>query len=523
MVFQNYALYPHMTVRENMGFALKLAKAPRDEIGRKVDEAAWILGIEEHLDRKPAHLSGGQRQRVAMGRAIVRNPKAFLMDEPLPNLDAKLRVRTRTEIALLQQRLGTTMIYVTHDQIEALTLGDRIAVLRAGALQQVGTPADLYGHPENVFVAGFIGSPSMNFLPERLDGETLRIAIGDIPISDRLRRRLESGEWRRDGREVIVGIRPEQFEDATLVGDRSRGGTFTTEVDALESMGSEYYAHLRSTRTRSACRACPCGSACASGSKIDTSRSAIRSPRIRLRIWPVTRSDRSMNVSSLSIWRNFAPAPRPRARRRATTTSRLASRIERSTSLPACSVSSSACCLRSPVRPPKRAGHRPHAAADRSRAIPHMPRVPADLRQKLARLARQHPSRVERQPRVGRVAHVRLDHGRVDPDRPRPEPLLPPGLVDHHPGDLVHHLGAEPARQLAHRRLVRRPLPQRDQTEAAQMQRVRHLPHQRLIPPAGPLLDHHQPHIRRHRDRRPAMSPRLLLPVRLDRRQQLRI
>ena len=192
MVFQNYALYPHMTVRENMGFALKLAKAPRDEIGRKVDEAARILGIEEHLDRKPAHLSGGQRQRVAMGRAIVRNPKAFLMDEPLSNLDAKLRVQTRTEIALLQQRLGTTMIYVTHDQIEALTLGDRIAVLRAGALQQVGTPADLYGHPENVFVAGFIGSPSMNFLPGRLDGETLRIAIGDIPISDRLRRRLES-------------------------------------------------------------------------------------------------------------------------------------------------------------------------------------------------------------------------------------------------------------------------------------------------------------------------------------------
>ena len=244
MVFQNYALYPHMTVRENMGFALKLAKAPRDEISRKVDEAARILGIEEHLDRKPAHLSGGQRQRVAMGRAIVRNPKAFLMDEPLSNLDAKLRVQTRTEIARIQQRLGTTMIYVTHDQIEALTLGDRIAVLRAGALQQVGTPADLYGHPENLFVAGFIGSPSMNFLPGRLDGETLRTAIGDIPVSDRLRRRVESGDWSRGGREVIVGIRPEQFEDATLVGDRSRGGTFTTKVDTLESVGSEYYAHF---------------------------------------------------------------------------------------------------------------------------------------------------------------------------------------------------------------------------------------------------------------------------------------
>jgi multiple sugar transport system ATP-binding protein len=166
------------------------------------------------------------------------------MDEPLSNLDAQLRVQTRTEIARIQQRLGTTMIYVTHDQIEALTLGDRIAVLRAGALQQVGTPADLYGHPENLFVAGFIGSPSMNFLPGRLDNETLRIAIGDIPVSDRLRRRLKSGAWRRGGREVIVGIRPEQFEDATLVGDRSRGGIFKTEIDALESVGSEYYAHF---------------------------------------------------------------------------------------------------------------------------------------------------------------------------------------------------------------------------------------------------------------------------------------
>src|SRR2546421_10780367 len=168
MVFQNYALYPHMTVRENMGFALKLAKTPQDEIDRKVAEAAKILDLEQHLDRKPANLSGGQRQRVAMGRAIVRDPSAFLMDEPLSNLDAKLRVQMRTEIARIQQQLGTTMIYVTHDQTEALTLGDRIAVMRAGVLQQVGAPAELYAHPNNLFVAGFIGSPSMNFLPREL-------------------------------------------------------------------------------------------------------------------------------------------------------------------------------------------------------------------------------------------------------------------------------------------------------------------------------------------------------------------
>src|SRR3954462_4389396 len=162
MVFQNYALYPHMTVRENMGFALKLAKTDKAEIDSKVEEAARTLALEPHLDRKPANLSGGQRQRVAMGRAIVRDPKAFLMDEPLSNLDAKLRVQTRTEIARIQQQLGTTMIYVTHDQTEALTLGDRIAVLRAGTLQQVDTPMALYADPINLFVAGFIGSPAMN-------------------------------------------------------------------------------------------------------------------------------------------------------------------------------------------------------------------------------------------------------------------------------------------------------------------------------------------------------------------------
>jgi multiple sugar transport system ATP-binding protein len=243
MVFQNYALYPHMTVRENMGFALKLARIPREEIERKVLEAARILAVEQLLDRKPASLSGGQRQRIAMGRAIVRNPKAFLMDEPLSNLDAKLRVQLRTEISSIQQRLGTTTLYVTHDQVEAMTLGDRIAVMRAGRLQQVGRPTDLYEHPDNVFVAGFIGSPSMNFLQGRLDGDTLRLPIGDVSIPDETRRRLESG--REGGRRgVIVGIRPERFEDASLVGDRSGGHRFKATIDVLESLGSEHYAHF---------------------------------------------------------------------------------------------------------------------------------------------------------------------------------------------------------------------------------------------------------------------------------------
>jgi len=243
MVFQNYALYPHMTVRDNMGFALKLAKVPDAEINSKVTEAARILDLEQHLDRKPANLSGGQRQRVAMGRAIVRNPKAFLMDEPLSNLDAKLRVQMRTEISRIQQQLGTTTIYVTHDQTEAMTLGDRIAVMRAGLLQQVGTPAELYGHPNNLFVAGFIGSPSMNFLPGELSGDTLRLPIGDVRIPERLRGRLGRGPGGGRGG-VIAGIRPEHFEDAALVGDRSRGHTFRAKIDVLESMGSEYYAYF---------------------------------------------------------------------------------------------------------------------------------------------------------------------------------------------------------------------------------------------------------------------------------------
>ena len=243
MVFQSYALYPHMTVRENMGFALKLAKVPRRVIDRKVTEAARILDLEPHLDRKPANLSGGQRQRVAMGRAIVRSPNAFLMDEPLSNLDAQLRVQTRAVIARLQQQLGITTLYVTHDQVEALTLGDRIAVMRAGVLEQVGPPGEIYGRPDNLFVAGFIGSPAMNFLPGRVEGERLRTPIGEIEVADRLRPGLASARGAAQA-SVIVGIRPEHFEDAMLVGDRPDGHTLKATIDVLESVGSEYYAHF---------------------------------------------------------------------------------------------------------------------------------------------------------------------------------------------------------------------------------------------------------------------------------------
>jgi multiple sugar transport system ATP-binding protein len=243
MVFQNYALYPHMTVRENMGFALKLKKVPQEEINRKVSEAAKILDLEAHLDRKPANLSGGQRQRVAMGRAIVREPSVFLMDEPLSNLDAKLRVQMRTEISRIQHQLKTTTIYVTHDQTEAMTLGHRIAVMRAGVLQQVGPPSELYAHPVNLFVAGFIGSPSMNFLPGELEGDTVKLPIGTVAVPEELRRRLESGAG-GGRRGVIAGLRPEHFEDAAVVGDRSHGVTFKANIDVLESMGSEYYAYF---------------------------------------------------------------------------------------------------------------------------------------------------------------------------------------------------------------------------------------------------------------------------------------
>ncbi len=238
MVFQNYALYPHMTVRENMGFALKLAGVDKREIDEKVEDAARTLDLEQHLDRRPANLSGGQRQRVAMGRAIVRDPKAFLMDEPLSNLDAKLRVQMRTEVARLQSKLETTTVYVTHDQTEAMTLGDRVAVMRAGALQQVGTPADLYDNPKNLFVAGFIGSPSMNFMPGEISGGKLQLPIGEVDLSD-----LEVEQ--HDG-QVIAGLRPENFEDIEVIGDlkEERGITFEAEIDLVESLGSDLYAYF---------------------------------------------------------------------------------------------------------------------------------------------------------------------------------------------------------------------------------------------------------------------------------------
>ena len=243
MVFQSYALYPHMTVRENMGFALKLAKRPQKEIDEKVNEAARVLDLTEHLDRRPANLSGGQRQRVAMGRAIVRDPAAFLMDEPLSNLDAKLRVQTRTVLSRLQRRLGTTTVYVTHDQTEALTLGDRVAVLRSGVLQQFGAPQELYDRPNNLFVAGFIGSPAMNFLPSRVDDNALRTPLGDIQLTDQLRRALERGNAPRD---LLIGIRPESFEDAALVqpGTRDSGLTLRASIDVLESVGSDVYVYF---------------------------------------------------------------------------------------------------------------------------------------------------------------------------------------------------------------------------------------------------------------------------------------
>ena len=243
MVFQSYALYPHMTVRENMGFALKLAKTPKATIDEKVNEAARILDLTQFLDRRPANLSGGQRQRVAMGRAIVRDPAVFLMDEPLSNLDAKLRVQTRTEVSRLQRRLGTTMVYVTHDQTEALTLGDRVAVMRTGVVQQAASPKELYERPVNLFVAGFIGSPAMNFMAGTLEESMLRTSLGEFRLSDRLRREVESSG---SGREVIVGLRPENFEDAALVSadNRPHGITFRTSIDVLESLGSDVFVYF---------------------------------------------------------------------------------------------------------------------------------------------------------------------------------------------------------------------------------------------------------------------------------------
>ncbi|MBV7295015.1 sn-glycerol-3-phosphate ABC transporter ATP-binding protein UgpC [Corynebacterium sp. TAE3-ERU12] len=242
MVFQSYALYPHMTVRENIAFPLKLAKMDKKEIAQRVDKAAETLDLTEFLDRKPSNLSGGQRQRVAMGRAIVRRPKVFLMDEPLSNLDAKLRVQMRTEIARLQKKLGVTTVYVTHDQTEAMTLGDRVVVLKNGVIQQVGEPQELYERPRNLFVAGFIGSPAMNFTAGDVDGTVVRTAFGDIPLTDELAAKVGDNAQRK----VIVGLRPEAFEDIDLVEDdvRERGGSFRAEIDVLESMGSDKFVYF---------------------------------------------------------------------------------------------------------------------------------------------------------------------------------------------------------------------------------------------------------------------------------------
>ncbi len=243
MVFQSYALYPHMTVRENIAFPLKLARAGKATIEARVADTARLLGLTDLLDRKPAMLSGGQRQRVAMGRAIVRKPKAFLMDEPLSNLDATLRVQMQVSLSRLQKQLGTTTVYVTHEQTEAMRLGDRVVVMRGGAVQQVGAPQFLYEHPVNLFVAGFIGSPAMNFLPAQLADNALCSALGTLRLSDRMRYTLEAANAPR---KVIIGVRPEHFEDAALVEPRVKehGVTFTAQVEVLESMGSDKYAHF---------------------------------------------------------------------------------------------------------------------------------------------------------------------------------------------------------------------------------------------------------------------------------------
>ena len=243
MVFQSYALYPHMTVRENMAFPLRLAKVDDKTVRAKVDEAAQILDLTQHLDRRPSNLSGGQRQRVAMGRAIVRNPKAFLMDEPLSNLDAKLRVQMRTSVSKIQKRLGTTTVYVTHDQTEAMTLGDRVVVMRGGFVQQIGSPQFLYEQPVNLFVAGFIGSPSMNFVPARLENGGVSSPLGSFRLTDRIRSLLEDADAPR---EVIMGLRPEHFEDSSLLDESAMtgGAVFESTVDVLESMGSDKFAYF---------------------------------------------------------------------------------------------------------------------------------------------------------------------------------------------------------------------------------------------------------------------------------------
>ena len=235
MVFQNYALYPHMTVRENMGFALKIAGTPKDEINKRVEEAARILDLEPYLDRKPKALSGGQRQRVAMGRAIVRKPQVFLMDEPLSNLDAKLRVQTRTQIASLQRELGVTTVYVTHDQTEALTMGDRIAVLAGGLLQQVGTPQEMYERPANEFVAGFIGSPAMNLGKFKVEGNVAKLGTAEVPLAQAT---LDAMVPEDEGK-ITIGFRPEGLE----VVSAETENTIPIEVEFVEELGSDAYIY----------------------------------------------------------------------------------------------------------------------------------------------------------------------------------------------------------------------------------------------------------------------------------------
>jgi multiple sugar transport system ATP-binding protein len=248
MVFQSYALYPHLTVYDNIAFSLRLRKERKQEIDKRVREAARVLDLEPLLERKPRALSGGQRQRVAMGRAIVRQPAAFLMDEPLSNLDAKLRVQMRAEISKLQRDLGTTTIYVTHDQVEAMTMGDRVAVMRRGELQQVAPPQELYDRPRNLFVGGFIGSPAMNLLEATLESANgglaavlgkQKLRLGDELVSTR------PGLKDYEGRKVVIGIRPEQLEDAALVDDAPEGSRIRGEVELREALGSELMVHFR--------------------------------------------------------------------------------------------------------------------------------------------------------------------------------------------------------------------------------------------------------------------------------------
>ncbi len=240
MVFQNYALYPHLSVYENIAFPLRLHKMDDDDVKERVQRSAGMLELDELLDRKPSQLSGGQRQRVAMGRALVRDADAYLFDEPLSNLDAKLRGQMRTEISRIQSQLSITTVYVTHDQIEAMTLGDRVAVLRKGILQQVAPPRELYEQPVNLFVAGFIGSPPMNFLPAGVEGSTLKLPIGDIELTGDLAQRVQGHDI------LIAGARPEHFEDASLLDDQRRGQgvVFRDHIDVLEWLGSEQYAYI---------------------------------------------------------------------------------------------------------------------------------------------------------------------------------------------------------------------------------------------------------------------------------------